>query len=287
MSETVQSRLAEFKPTDASFRLVQTVLKIIPGAPAFPPYAGLADAVAAMGGNPEEVAAATPHLADEDIANVLWMSRMVDMGDRGYAIFTGLSSALCLFFGRSNAEKRSDALDTDVQQRNDAVLKALAIAYLTWRAFPGSLADRARWLTHTPSGQALLNYYAAIEIGLPFADNALLAGGRLVDDLFDRYGALQLDRMGSLAEGRDMGGVSGMLGHLTGSIKQVIDQVTPYLATIALRAREFVPTALEVEDKVAGALATAADVLPVYRLLGGRLAAEAAVVRGRTAVPAT
>lgn len=279
MSDTVLQRLAEFEPTDATWRVADTVLKVLPGTSALVPYPALPSVVAALGGSGAHLPGATRHLDDEAVQDVLWMSRVVDTGDKGYAIYTGVTSAVRAFWKRDTAE-----LDVDEQQRTDAVLKAFALAYLAWKAFPGSLPERARTFQQAPAGRALLTWYAAVEVGLPFADNALLAGGNLLDDLMDRHGDSQLARLSKLAGDRDIGGVRRAFDALAGPIREAVARVEPHLDKVARAATEHVPGALSKGDKVAGALATAADVLPVYRLLGGRLAAEAAVVRGGLAL---
>ena len=279
--ETVLSRLAEFSPTDVTPRVVDAILACVPGAPELVPYPALPAVVAALGGGPTDVAAATAHLQDDGIDDVLWMSGAIDTGDKGYAVYTGLSSAVRFFFG--DKDKRDQALETDAQQRNDAVLKALALSWIAWKAFPGTVPERAQAFARSPAGEAMLTWYAAIELGLPFADNALSSGGRLFDQLMDQHGAAQLQRLSSLAGGRDTGGVQGALAALAGPIKSTIDRVQPHLGRVAGAARANLPGAMATGDKVAGALAGVADLLPVYRYLGGRLAAEAVVARGRAA----
>ena len=277
MSESLLARLTEFTPADKTPRLVDAVFKVVPGAPTLTPYLGLPQVVAAMGGGPADVAGAMSKIDDPELADVLWMSAAVDTADKGYAIFTGVGSALKLFF---SADK-SAALETDTQQRNDAVLKAIALAWMAHKAFDGSIPERAKAFASTPSGKALLTWYAAIEVALPFADNVVTRGGGLVDDLLTRDSASQMSRLSSMSGGRDLRGAPEALQALTGPIKEALDAVRPHMEKVAAAARSHLPGALATGDKVAGALAGVADVMPVYRYLGGRLAAEAAVVRGR------
>lgn len=277
MSESLLARLTEFTPADKTPRLVDAVFKVVPGAPTLTPYLGLPQVVAAMGGGPADVAGAMSKIDDPELADVLWMSAAVDTADKGYAIFTGVGSALKLFF---SADK-SAALETDTQQRNDAVLKAFVLSYLAWKAFPGTIPQRATQFAQSPGGRALLTWYAAVDVALPFADNALLAGGNLFQSLMQKYGAEQLSRFSGLLGGKGADGVQGALAALTGPIEGTIKQVRPYADKIASTAKEHLPGAMNAGDKIAGVLATAADVMPVYRYLGARLAAEAAVVRGR------
>lgn len=278
MSESVLSRLAEFGPDDKTPRLVSAIFSAVPGAPELPHYLGLANAVAALGGTPADMPKATNHLHDPDLADVLWMSGLVDTGDKGYAVVTGLSSALGMFFGKT----ASQAMETDDQQRNDAVLKAFALAYLAWKATPGTVPERAANFAKLPAGRALLTYYAAVEIALPFADNAMIGSANAVSGLMDKYGAEQLKRFSGMLGGKSAEGVQGALASLLGPIDQAVTTVRPHAQRIANQARTHLPTAMNVADKAAGVLANVADVMPVYRYLGSRLAAEGAAFRARS-----
>lgn len=279
-SHPVIARLEEFAPTDATPRLVNAVLTAMPGVEPLPPYPGLAAAVAAMGGTGAQMAGATAHLGNEDIADILWMSALIDTGDRAASVVTGVRSAFKLFTGRGTEGNLSNALETDTQQRNDAVLKALAIAYLAWKSSEGSIPDRVKTFTASPAGQAIIAWYAAIEVALPFADNAAQGGGQLVDKLFSGAPE-QMKRLTSLAGGKDLGGVGQALSALTAPIGKAVDAVRPHLDKVVGSAQKTLPGAVDASDKVAGILANVADVMPVYRYLGGRLAIESAVLRSR------
>ncbi|MDP2305007.1 MAG: hypothetical protein Q8P18_03165 [Pseudomonadota bacterium] len=284
MSDTVLARLAEFSPTDATPRLVDAVFTALPGIDPLPPYPALASVVAALGGTAADMPNATARLDDDASADILWMSGLVDTGDKGYAVVSGISTAFRFLFGK--AESRTDALDTDIQQRNDAVLKGFALAYLAWKASDGPIAGRAAAFANMPAGRALIAWYASVEIALPFADNAISGGGKVVDDLFEKHGAAQFTRLSSLAGGRDLGGVQSALTALIGPIRTAVDAAWPHVERVAKAAGDFLPGAMNVGDKVAGLVATGADVMPVYRYLGGRLAAEAGVLRARGGVVA-
>ncbi len=271
---TIDHALQEFQPQDKTVRLLHAVFGAIPGAPPFPHYPALGVVIGHLGANANQARAAAHIAKREDLADVLWMSRLLDTGDKGYAILTGVKSAFRLFFG-----DRDRALETDDQQRNDAVLKALGIAYMAYRAFDGDLVDRARAFQASPAGQAILIYYAAVEVGLPFADNALTASGDLLSAMLSTDTAAQARRLASMAGGRSLGGASEMLQALSAPLTAAMQQVSPYISTIASSARQHIPGAISAADKAAGLVAAAADVMPVYRLLGARLAAEASVLR--------
>lgn len=275
---TVNQALAEFKPDDYSVRLVQAVLAAVPGGPEYVHYHTVADAITAIspGASPEQLAAgaALGDTKDPALHEVLWMGRLLDTGDSGYAIFTGVRSALNFFFG-----DKSVGLDNDVQQRNDAILKAFGLSYMIWHAYPGSVAEKAETFKHSPAGKTLASYYGAVEVALPFADNALVAGGSFLHTLFTEIGPTQLQRLSSMAGGRSLDGAKQMLDSVMRPLEEVSAKAAPYVTPIAEGAKKYVPGALAGVDKVAGVVASGSDVLPVYRLLSARLAAESAAWR--------
>lgn len=272
---SIDVALAEFKPDDYTPRLVNTLLGVIPGAPTLTPTPSVLGLLTARVGTPtptqiQQVMAAQ---AEQDLADILWMGRLIDSGDKGYALFTGLQSVWGLFRGTAGAA------DTDVQQRNDAALKAIGLAYIAYNAFPGSVAERAQRFIASENGKALLTYYASVEIALPFADNAVAAGGKFFSGLLAKDGAGQLSRLASMAPGRSLEGAQAMLAQLTGHIDGVVSHAVKYTKPVTQSLAAYVPAVGSAVDVGAGVVANAADVMPVYTYLTARLAAESAVAR--------
>ena len=114
----------------------------------------------------------------------------------------------------------------------------------------------------------------------PWAD-AVLAGGSVVGQMVSKYGGghlAKLDLLGGAGAGAN---ATAMLGALAGPLDNVIVNVSKYTHQIADTAKAYLPVAIATAGTVAGAVATAADALPVYRLLVARLAAETALARCR------
>ena len=111
------------------------------------------------------------------------------------------------------------------------------------------------------------------------SDNALLKGGQILESLFSDLGAGQVDRLATMAGSHDLEGINEMLGGLAGSLRGAVDSAAPYVEPVANACQEYAPKALGAADKVASVVAGAADVMPIYRLLGARLVAEAALAR--------
>ena len=271
---TIDEALGEFSEDAVTAKLLRGIYGVIPYSPKFPHYNGVSDAVIALdpGASAGTIDRAIGLAGDsEQLSDLIWMSQLLDKGDAGYAIATGLFSAYKLWQG-----KGLEALENDNQQRNDAVLKGLGMAYMAHRAYSGSVGEKVAGFRASSGGQALAMYYAAVEVALPFADNAALASGTLVSDLYTNHGAKQFSRLATMASGHDLGGAKEMLVGITEPVGKVVNLAKGYIDPVAAAAKPFLPTAVSGGDKLAGLVASGADMLPVYRLLGARLAAESA-----------
>lgn len=276
---SLDAALAQFKPDDYTVRLVNAIFKVVPYSPELKPYRVMEDVVKASVQTPDAMmfAKARQQSMNQDVQDVVWMAGILDSADKGIAMFSGFKAAYNMLKGHEGAA------ETDPQQRNDAVLKAIGLSYMAYNAFPGTIAERAEAFRTSQAGQALLLYYASMEVALPFADNLATGGGNLIDSWVSKDATTQASRLASLGGGKDMGEAVGMLQQMTGGIQRVVDHASKYAKPIAESARQYAPGALGTADKVAGAVATAADLMPVYTYLGGRLAAEAAVYRAMRA----
>jgi hypothetical protein len=237
------------------------------------PYAGLSDAVRALNpsATPQMLSTAQQYAQSESVTKTLWVANAIDTSDATIAAYSGVRGAVVLFFG----ENKGDALETDPQQAVDAVLKLLGISYIIYRLFPGAMTDRVRSFYALPAGQSLAMYYAAVEVGLPFADNIATAGGRFMSNLYQRYGNDAAAKLRGIIGQDDVQNSQGILQSIIAPMEGAAQKVAPYANQVAEAAKQYVPTALNVADKAAGVVATGADVLPVYKYLVARLAAEA------------
>ena len=269
----VDTALSAFKPDDYTVRLCNTIFKVLPFAPEGMPYANLGDAVTALNPSPtaQIFSKAQQYAQAEPVTKTLWVANAIDTGDAGIAVYSGVRSAVVLFFG----DNKSDALETDPQQAVDAVLKLLGLCYIIYRLFPGSVPDRVRSFYALPAGQSLAMYYAAIEVGLPFADNIATAGGHFVNNLYQRYGNDASTKLQSIIGVEDLRNSQGILASVIQPMEGAVQKVAPYATQIADAAKAYVPGAMNIADKAAGIVATGADAMPVYRYLVARLTAEA------------
>jgi hypothetical protein len=275
MTNPIDEALSQYKADDYTVKLCNVIFGAIPLAPRQASYNNLEEAVRTL------YPAATPQVAQrayqlaggDGVSSALWMAGALDTGDTGIAIYSGVKSAIGYFFG-----DKKQAFETDTQQGVDSAVKFLGISYLIAKLFPGSVGERVSAYHTCPAGQAMSFYFAAIDVALPFADNLVSGGTDFVKKLLDKYGSSAADKLGAAgptAAADAQGATSALLGPVEG----IVSQVGPHAKTIALTIQKYLPTAANATDKVAGAVATAADALPVYRYLGARIAAEACVLQ--------
>lgn len=286
MREKLDGLMGQFKADDYSVKFATGIASVVPQVPRFNHYGTLADCARIVGPGltankapltAEQLAAAQQISQSEDFEKALWVADALDTGDKGIAVYTGLRSAYKFFVAK---QERKDAFETDPQQATDAALKALGMAYMIHKLFPGDVKSKLEQFRKLPAGVGLSVYFAAIDVALPFADNLLTGGGSVMQKLMDKVGKESESKLGSLIGGQtEVSSARQILESLTQNLDFAIQKVSQHTGPIIAKAKETLPSVLETTDQVAGAVATGADLLPMYRLLGSRLAAEAAVLR--------
>lgn len=269
--------LAEFTPDAVTVRVASAVFGAVPFAPRMPSYRSLGECAHVFFPQlaPQHEKLVFHHAQSADVASALSVAQAIDTGDTGIAVYSGVHSALQMFFGGGVR-----AIDTDSEQGVDAALKLLGIAYIVHKLFPGGPQDAASAFYTTPAGQALSFYYASVEVALPFADNLVSLGGNAIGTLLQRHGGAAASKLAILPGGSQIASAAqGMVGSLVAPIEGAVRQVAPYARQIAGSAMQHLPGVMGAADKLAGVAATGADVLPFYRYLGARLAAESCVLR--------
>jgi hypothetical protein len=272
----IDSALQQFNADDYTVKICQAIFRTLPFAPPQPEYQTLSEAVRVLypAATPQIVQRTTQIATSEQMVSALKIADYIDTGDTGIAVFSGIKSAFNLFF----SDNRAEALETDSQQALDAALKLLGIGYIIHQSYPGSIAEKMQLFYTAPAGQALVYYYAAIEVCLPFGDNLVSGGGNFLQGLWQKYGNQAAGKLGGLMGGGALSQATSMVGSLLQPVNQIVLKVAPFSKTIAQAAKQYVPSTLNVVDKAAGIVATGADVLPAYRYLCARLTAESSVL---------
>lgn len=272
----IDAALVEFKESDASVRVASLLFSVFPFSPPFEYYFNLKGAVrrAARTEDPAVLERAKQLAQSEEVLKALKVASVVDKADGGLGIYTGLKNA----YDAAKNKDRKRTFEADPQQAADAGLKAVALSYLVATLYPGSVAEKVKLFLETPAGQEIALYYAGVEIALPFTDNLIEASGNWMGKLLETSGS-QESRFSEFAGSLPFEQARGILEALKNQIDSTLTKVKPYLDPLREKVASIAPTALNVADSTTGAVATALDVLPVWRFLGARLAAEACAIR--------
>jgi hypothetical protein len=272
----VDEVLGRFHDSDWSVRLVKGVCSTVPFAPHFEAWYSMVEGLKALDPNARRrvLERAAEISRTPQVQRALWMVTSLDTADTGISAFSGLKAAYGMYKAQDRGE-RLQALETDTQQAVDAVLKGLAMAFVVQNLFPGSISEKIAAFRNNTAGQAWIFYYAAIEVGLPFTDNALQGGGALLQGLWEKYGPDQTAKIAAVASEEEAAAAVGTLQQLMAPIGQMASMAAQNIGPIASAVTGYLGTAVEVGDKVAGMAATGADLLHVYRFLGARLVGEA------------
>lgn len=274
----IEREISTYAPNDATTRLVQALLGVLPTAMPHRPWRDLTAASeatfpAAMGLE----APARVLLAGPTMATAVALAKAVDDADRGVSLLSGLGAAWSLFLGAPPATAFDDA------QREDAALKGLALLVVCETLVPGdAAAERWRTFEALPAGSALLHWFGAIEVAIPFAGTP--PAPDVVAALFAKFGEGAQRRLapvvGAAAIAEAMAAYPTALPSFEAVAAVGASRVDALLAT----AQGYLPTrAVPVSGAVGDLVAKAVDALPCWRLLVARLAVEVALLRARQA----
>ncbi len=281
MSSLLSEQLSTFSENDYAVRAVRGLLGVLPFVPDWRHPGSLSQAAARL--DPalaERVAARADELSRDAAVQAAFNSfELLDKGDKGIAIFSGLKA------GYQGLKGQEGALEVDPQQAADAGLKAAGIAYAAWKLFPGTTQEKAQTLLASESGRGLLAFYVAVDVVLPFADNVAAGGVSGMTGIIEKYSAENAARLAPIA-GQEVAEAAGMLAALSGTLSGLVGQAASFAQPLSAWAQEKLPGMLGTADKITGVVATAVDTLATYRYLGAALIAEVLLQRALVEVRA-
>ncbi len=277
--ENLDNLMGRFKNDDYSMKLCNAIFSAVPGVEPMGFYSTFGDAVRTVvpSSTAEQVDKAYKLTQEEDPQEALWVLDALDTGDKGIAMYTGLKSAFSLFFGSSKTNP--NRFESDPQQATDAALKGLGLAYAIAKLFPGTVAEKVAMFNLVPAGKHLLTYYAIMELAVPFTDNVLSGGGHLMQDLMSKYGKESSSKMLTLAGAAGAEQAASVLTQITTQLNELTSKLAQFVGPVTEQVKQHIPGVLGSADKVAGVVATGADLMPVWGLLGSRLVAESCAYR--------
>jgi hypothetical protein len=280
--KTLNEVLGAFKQDSHTVRLCDAIFGVVPGAPKFAFYNTLEGAVARVaGGDPAILKAAQDLAASDEMRKALWVTDALDSADAGISIYTGLRNLLILVSGEKKGRRTFEA---DPGQATDAALKAAGLAYMVYKMFPGSVAEKVKAFRETPAGQELAIYYGVAEIALPFTDNLVESGANVITRLLAAKKDEVAAKFTALGAGEELRQAAGVAEQLAGPLGSCADEAKNHTPTLMEKIKANLPsgaTIANVADSSTGMLATAVDLLPVWRFLGGRAVAEACALRAK------
>lgn len=270
--------LGRFNEQDYTVRICRAIFSTVPSAPPFVYYKDLNGAVKRIrpDAGSDVVQRATELSKKAEVGRALWVADALDAADVGLAAFAGLKNLFSLF---ASGPPRRRTFEADRPQAVDAALKLMGLSYMTYKLFGGSTAERISQLTNLPAGREAIVYYAVAEIALPFTDNVLEVGGSVISKLMQHASGEGASRFGQFAGQESVREATGVLEQLTKPLEAVMIQVKEHLDPLIEKLKLVVPGVLGVADSVTGAVATGLDAIPVWRFVGGRLAAESCALR--------
>ena len=276
---TLDEMLGSFQKDDLAVRLAAGVTALVPFAPELAWVGSVDDACTRA--DPKEalrLAKRVRELAEEPgAASALRTADLLDKGDKGIALYSGVKSIY------TAAQRKEGALETDPQQLADAALKALGVAWIAWRLYPGDPGERAKAFWTSPTGQALIAWYVTVDVALPFTDNVIQKGAAFFVDEVGKRAEQDVGRLAAVGANTEaIGFLQGMaqrIGDLTAVAAKNIEPVTRMV-------RERMPSVVAGADAVASVAATAVDTLSVYRYLAARMVLEQCLAKAKAELDA-
>lgn len=281
--KTMTEILGSYTNDDYTAKICGAIFGVVPGLPPYVFYNTIDGAAQRLGADDAALERAKGIADTPDVKKALWVVDALDKADMGLSVMTGVQSILSIFGG----SRQQHTLEADPQQALDAALKAAGLSYIIYKVFPGDVKEKIRLYRELPAGLELGVYYAAAEVALPFADNLVEGGAALLGRLFSSRGNDMNSRFSSVV-GADALAESGqVMQQFTGPLGEYVDMTKGHTGSIMGSVRNFLPSAAtigNIADSATGAVATAMDVMPVWKFLGGRVVAEACVSRAMKGV---
>ncbi|MCC7043343.1 MAG: hypothetical protein IT183_05750 [Acidobacteria bacterium] len=271
---TLSQTLEPYEAGDLTVRICSTIFQVVPGGPAFEFYNTVEGGVRrydALAG-PGLITRATALLEGDDAKAALRVAAALDTADAGLGVYSGVKNVLGLLVRRSG---RARTFESDPQQATDALLKAVGLAYMIHRLFPGSVDDKLTAFWKLKGGQEIATYYVTAEVALPFADNLASGSGNLIERLTSGNEGGLRDRFDRFVGHDAFGHASSVLNRLKLPLADYLQRAGGHTSTVADRVKGLLPGAMNMFDSVSGAVATGIDLRPAWRFLGSRLIVEA------------
>jgi len=277
MNDPVSESLERFQEKDMTVKVCRLLLETIPTAPNFVFYRDLKGAWRRMAPDQsgEIPASMLKAVQSQPVIRTLWVGDKLDIEDAILASYTGASNILHWF--TSGRSERHD-FEANRPQAIDAVLKILGVSFMTNELFRGSVKEKISQLITLPAGREMVLYLCTAEIALPFFSGVAEGGWDFASRHLQGVMAEGESKFGQVMGEKATGDLKEMLGGMNNLLGQTMADVKEHLGPLVSKLDSAMPKILNITGSGTGMMATALDALPVWRFLGGRLAAEASAL---------
>ncbi|MFN3604557.1 MAG: hypothetical protein ACK4UJ_07585 [Leptonema sp. (in: bacteria)] len=271
----VDQTLSEFKETDVSVKLLKFLFDNIPFTPEFYYYMDLKRAIKRYREEfTEEFYQEVRKIAkfNENIQKILKTAKAMDKIDSGLGIFTGLKNGYEIF----TKKQKGRTYEADPQQAMDAGIKAVALGYMISLT---SKDDPIKTFLEIKAGQELLYYFITVELALPFTDNLIESGSEFLYKLLQEKEKEISSRFISFTDKNSYQEARSILSTFSDKIDQMVLIINQNIKRLEDSFSNQLPRIMNITDSTTGGIATVLDLMPIWKLLGARVAAEICVYK--------
>ncbi len=270
----IDETLSEFKENDTTVKIARFIFDNLPVTPEFLFYTNLREAARRYNfdySNEREEKIINIAKYDENLHKIIKTGKAIDKIDAGLGIFTGLQNTY-----QKIKKTNQRTFESDPQQAIDAATKAIALGYMIHLSFD---ENKIQNFLKLHSGIEILSYFLTIELALPFTDNFLEEGGKALYKLIQQNERQIESKFSSFAGETSFLEAKTILERLENQIQSLSSTISQSLKPFEETLSNKLPSILNIMDSVAGGISTSLDILPFWKFLSARLAAESAIYK--------
>lgn len=271
----IEEVLIEFKETDTTVKLVKFLFDNLPFTPNFLYYMDFRRAIPRYTEeHTTEFYKKIIQIAkfDDNVHKILKTSKAIDKIDGGLGIFTSLKNGYEVI----TKKEKERTFESDPQQAIDAGIKAIALGYIINLT---SKENPLETFLELKAGQELFYYFVVIELALPFTDNLIESGGKFLYKILQEKEKEISNRFVSFTDQTSYEEAKTIVQKISDKLDQVALLVSQNIKPLEESLKNKLPSILNVADSTTGGIATLLDIMPIWKFLGARVAAELCILK--------